>query len=408
MAARAPARQPEIPDLAEQAAQRWPQNPPWSGATRLWALTFVVLVLLFLWWQVRQFTGIVVLAFLLTYLLHPLIRQVERLARVRRATATGVVYLGLAFLVLAGAMLLGRSVVAGLATVNPRAVWDSTLAELFHLLPRQVTVLGAEILLQGAYEELQGDLGRLGSLAVEAFRPAGVGWLLGAASTFAFAAFGFLVTFFTSFYLSLDGDSIVDYFERKTPVAYRPVYQSVLGEVNAVWRDFFRGQLLLALVVGIFTTVGLLALGVKYAVTLGILAGVLEVVPRLGPVLATIPAVVVALVHPSATLPALPLPVFALLVVAMYILIQFAENNVLVPRILGDSVNLPPAVMLIGALAGAAIGGVVGILLAAPILGSMRVLGSWLYYQLVRPDQAPVPVEIEGNGHQDAASALKP
>ncbi len=408
MAADEPSEQTEIPNLWEQSERRWPHNPPWASSTRLWVLTFIVLAALFLWWQVRQFTGMVLLAFLLTYLLHPVIQRLQRHGRLNRATATAVVYGALATLAIVSVILLGKSVVTGLATVDPRAVWDETVTDLFRLLPPQVTVLGSEILLQGAYEEIQGDLGRLGNLAVEAFQPSGVGWLLGAASTFAFAAFGFLVTFFTSFYLSLDGESILRYFEGKTPDNYRTVLRTVLGEVDAVWQQFFRGQLALALVVGVLTTAGLLILGVRYAVTLGILAGVLEVVPRLGPVLATIPAAIVALVQPSTTLPDVPGPIFVLLVIGLYIVIQAVENNVLVPRILGDSVNLPPAVMLVGALAGAALGGVVGILLAAPILGSLRVVGSWLYFQLVRSDRPLVPVEIEGNGYHDLTGSPDP
>jgi predicted PurR-regulated permease PerM len=375
---------------ADGPPERWPASPAWSGTTRLWVLTFILGVCLFVWWQVRQFTGIVVLAFLLTYILHPVIGRLRRHTGLGRRSATGVVYASLAVLTVVGLLALGRGVVSGLATVNPRQVWDETVLELFAVLPERVWVLGNAIELRGAYQQLQAELGNLGNLTMQAFRTDSMSWLLGAASTFAFAVFGFLVIFFTAFYLSLDGSGIVAYFERKAPEPYRPVYRALLAEIDGVWQDFFRGQLILALVIGAATTAGLLVLGVRYAVTLGVIAGVLEVVPRLGPVLSTVPAVAVALVQPSSTFPDLPTPVFVLLVIGLYVLIQAAENNILVPRILGGSVNLPPAVVLVGALAGAALGGVVGILLAAPILGSVRVIGSWLYAQLVRPD-GPAP-----------------
>ena len=368
------------------AERRWPYSPPWSRATRLWVLTLVVFLSLFVWWQVRQFTGMVVLAFLLTYLLAPVIERMQRHGRFNRFSATVAVYAGLATVLIVGAVLLGKGVVSGLATVDPRSVWDETVAELFQLLPARLTLLGRSLDLQAVYAQMQRDLDSVGTVAIQALRPMSVNWVVGAATTVAFIGLSVLVVFFTSFYLSLDGAAIVAYFEAKTPPAYRPVLGTLLAQVNGVWQDFFRGQMILALTVGAMTTLGLVTLGVRYAVTLGLIAGVLEVVPRVGPVVATIPAVVVALVHPSSTLPGLPTVVFVVLVVGLYILIQAAENNILVPRILGGSVNLPPAVMLVGALAGAALGGVVGILLAAPVLGSIRVLGSWLHYQLVRPD----------------------
>jgi predicted PurR-regulated permease PerM len=327
----------------------------------------------------------------LTYVLHPFVGRVMRHSRLGRAKATALVYALLAALFFVGMAILGRSVVAGLASMNPRQVWDETVAELLLLLPEQVTLMDNELALRQTLDELQGDLGNVGQLAIEAFRPVSVTWLMGAASTFAFALLGLLVTFFTSFYLTLDGTRVLGYFERKTPAPYRPALRSLLKEVDGVWQDFFRGQFVLALSIGVMTTVGLLVLGVRYAVLLGVIAGVLEVVPRVGPVLSTVPAVAVALVNPSTVFPDLPRVVFVLLVLGLYILVQAAENNILVPRILGGSVNLPPAVMLVGALAGAAVGGIIGILLAAPLLGSARVLGSWLWYQLIRPDQPGGP-----------------
>jgi predicted PurR-regulated permease PerM len=392
------------------AGQRWPPSPAWSGTTRLWVATLVLAACLFVWWQVREFTGMVILACLLTYLMHPAVGRVQRHVRLSRAKATALVYFGLALVILAAVALLGRGVVAGLATLNPRDVWDETVAELVRLLPEQVVIFGSRLAVRGAVAGLEGDLERLGQLAVQAFQPGSVSWLMGAASTFAFAVLGLLVTFFTSFYLTLDGTRIVRYFEDKTPAAYRPTLRSILGDVDGVWQQFFRGQFLLALSIFVLTTLGLVAIGLRYALLLGIIAGVLEVVPRVGPVLSTVPAVAVALVNPSTTFPGLPRVLFAALVIGLYILVQFAENNVLVPRILGGSVNLPPAVMLVGALAGAAIGGLVGILLAAPILGSVRVIGSWLWYQLTRPDDAGaggLPRAVGPVGDESAAEGSR-
>jgi predicted PurR-regulated permease PerM len=210
--------------------------------------------------------------------------------------------------------------------------------------------------------------------------------LLGYATEFAITLLALLVTFFVSLYLAMDAPRVLDWIRGLVPGPYLDVYDAILADVAGVWGQFFRGQLTLMLIVGALTTIGLVILGVPYALGLGLIAGILEVVPRLGPVLATLPAMTVALVSESSTIDGLSGVWFAAAVLVLYVLIQQAENNILVPRVLGGSVNLHPAVVLVAALAGAKLAGVVGIVLAAPLLGSARVIGSWVFHQLTRTD----------------------
>ncbi|MEZ4834436.1 MAG: AI-2E family transporter [Caldilineaceae bacterium] len=152
-----------------------------------------------------------------------------------------------------------------------------------------------------------------------------------------------------------------------------------------IWQAFFRGQLLLSTVVGVITGGILWLLGMPGALILGIIAGALEVIPNIGPVLAMIPAVIVALIQGSDLLQIGNLQ-FALLVVGVYFVIQQLENQLLVPRIIGDSVNLHPIVVLCGVVVGASVAGVLGAFLAAPVIASSRVVGSYVHAKLLDYD----------------------
>ncbi|NOZ06087.1 MAG: AI-2E family transporter [Chloroflexi bacterium] len=108
--------------------------------------------------------------------------------------------------------------------------------------------------------------------------------------------------------------------------------------------------------------------------------------PNLGPIISMIPAILIALFQGSSHLP-ISNGWFVLIVLGTYTLIQQIENNVLVPRIIGGSVDLHPVVVLVGAVAGASIGGILGIFLAAPTLATVRVLAGYAYGKLLAPGE---------------------
>jgi len=116
-----------------------------------------------------------------------------------------------------------------------------------------------------------------------------------------------------------------------------------------------------------------------------LLAGVMEFVPNLGPLLAAIPAILLALFRGSSYLP-LTNFWFAVLVTGLYLLIQQIENNLLVPRILGHSLKLHPLVVLTGLIVGGSLAGILGMLLAAPVLATLRVIGYYVFCRLYDRD----------------------
>lgn len=138
-----------------------------------------------------------------------------------------------------------------------------------------------------------------------------------------------------------------------------------LFKVERALGDWFRGQLLLSLIVGVASFVFLFSIGIPYSLALGFLSGVLEIVPYAGPILSAIPAIIVGLNVSSSA---------AFAIAAGYIVIHQAENHILVPNVLNRSVQLPQLVIIGAVILGTELGGILGALLAVPIVCVIKAL----------------------------------
>lgn len=199
------------------------------------------------------------------------------------------------------------------------------------------------------------------------------------------AVLGFLVFFFISFYMTMDAPRIQAYIQSLFPTSYRSETADLIRRIGWVWQSFLRGQLILSLTVGTMVWFTLSLVGMPGALIFGILAGLLEAVPNLGPIIAMIPAVITALIQGSDVLA--PYGInnfgFAAITIGIYFLIQQLENNILVPRIIGDSINLHPIIVICAVAVGFSTWGILGALLAPPIVATFRVVGSYVHAKLL-------------------------
>jgi predicted PurR-regulated permease PerM len=139
-----------------------------------------------------------------------------------------------------------------------------------------------------------------------------------------------------------------------------------LYDVNAVVGGFIRGQLLVAIIVGVLITIMLTVLHVRYAFLIGVIAGLLEIIPYLGAFVGAAPAVIIALVTNG--------PLNAGLVVLGFIAINQIEGHVISPLVVGESVGLSPLIIILALLTGGELFGLAGLLLAVPVAGIIKVL----------------------------------
>jgi predicted PurR-regulated permease PerM len=293
---------------------------------------------------------VVLLAIVVAFILAPLVARLERLVH-RRAPAVVLTFL-LVLVVLFG--------VLGLVAA-PLVTESSHLADQ---IPRYVSQLqsDAPVVIFGYRipDEVRlqagAALGNVGGVIAGQAVTVVVGLVSGIVDLF--------LVLIIALYLLLDARRIRTSALRILPKRQRDQVESAEVEVVRVFGAYVRGQLVLAVIVGVATTIVLLLLGVPYAFVLGIFAGMAELIPMLGPILGAVPAVLVAIFQPF------PL---VLWVVLAFIIIQQLESNLLVPRISGHAVGLHPLAAMLVLLIGFEVAGVVGALFAVPLAGIVWV-----------------------------------
>jgi predicted PurR-regulated permease PerM len=326
---------------------------------RLWYALYgvgLLLGLFFLYW-VREILAPFVLGAAIAYLANPLVTKLEK-RQVPRAAAIIVVYLG--FFVVVSLFMYA---------LIPRLMTE--LNQVIVHLPRQTGKL--EDITRGAV----GDLKRLplpvnlqeainhiiqrSEQLVQQFARKLVDFLVGVFSKL----FWFWLAPVLAYYLLLDWNNIGERCTEAVPTSFRPAFLLLVQEINGVLTGFVLGRLIVSTIVGLLVTFGLVALKVQFATLLGLIAGVFDLIPYLGPVLGLVPAMIFAF---------LASPWKALWVVVLFAAVNQLEAVILGPRIIGARVGLHPVVTIFALLAGGHLFGIAGVLLAVPIAAILRVL----------------------------------
>jgi predicted PurR-regulated permease PerM len=366
-----------------------PMNEPervqrWGPSVKRIIIVIILVLLALILYRFRVVIPPLVIAFLIAFILDPIVDFLTARPRMARGLATAIVFLV--------PILLGITVmVVGPVTAVPaiqRAVhtvqFDFTgiISAIGDFFSRPLVIAGYSIDLSSAYQDLISMLrGFVTSVAKGT---------LNVVLTIASGAFWLIFILMAAFYMVKDADRITEQFDNLAPPGYRDDVRRLRQQITKVWNAFLRGELLLGLSVAVMTTVICFAIGIPYAWALGLLAGAMELLPSIGPVIAAIPAILLALFQGSNFLP-LGNVWFAVLVAGLYIVIQQIENNLLVPRIMGRSLKLHPLAVLIAIIIGGNLGGILGILLAAPVLATLRVLGRYVFNRLYDRDPFAEP-----------------
>ncbi len=391
----------------------------WATPTRYLFIIVWLIIGMTLIWMSRSVWYVVALALIIAYLLQPLINQLMRL-RVPRPFAT-MISLFLALLIVA--LLPIIIIPAVIADIEPisidlNAVWlgfTMWVGQLPETMPG-FGALGYEIDLSPLYDQMFASVDSIES-QIQVHMPADLGEFLrqvissgtqvvsvatvvarnvigGLAGAFVF----FILLLLLTFYAAIDLPRLRDFVINLAPDDFSPEWAELWRRTGFAWSAFFRGQLILSVVIGTTVWAGLTLIGVPGALALGVFAGIMEVIPTLGPILALIPAVFLALLQGSTSYPDASHLTIMLIVLAMYIIIQQIENYVLVPRILGGSVGVHPALILIGVMVFAVQFGVLGAFVATPVLATLliwfkfyhaRILGQNPYPELNDSETTP-------------------
>lgn len=177
--------------------------------------------------------------------------------------------------------------------------------------------------------------------------------------------FSILTVLVISFYLMLEREMLKKQFIILWPKKYQENVLKTIAQIENKIGLWVRGQLILSFAIGFSTWVGLTLLGLPFALPLALVAGILEIVPTIGPIISAVPAIILALTIS---------PGIAISVVVFYILLQMLENNILVPKIMEKAVGLNPIVIIIGVLIGSKFLGILGALLAVPFIAMVLII----------------------------------
>lgn len=406
----------EQPSSSAPQASQPPQSPRWGDNTKrivgIIAFVFVALLL----FQFRSVITLVFSAVVIAYLFHPIADFFqERLLRGRlRVVAVLLTFLLMISLVVLALLFVLPTVIVQMQSLisNTPEFLESAQDWILDRLDDEIDFTGTplerffgEPLLVAdivGIEPSNIDVENMFDAAdlqiatfdtVETLRQF-VATISGSAFSFVGGALStglnliFLLTMI--FYLLTDGENMINAVVGALPEGYQNDMRRMLRELGHVWNSYLRGQVTLSLIMGFAMYFMARILGIPNAIFLGIFAGLMEFIPNIGPATAMIPAAAIALFSESNTIPGLQGVFFALVVIGVWTILQQTEAAVLIPRIVGDSLNLHPFIVIVAVVSGVSVGGIFAVLIAAPVVASLRLVAQYVYGKL--SDKEPFPV----------------
>lgn len=356
-------------------------RPRWSRTAKIITIVFCLVLAAYLLYRFSIIIPPLAIAILLAYIITPLADWLAARLRVPRKFVVVGIYLTLVALLITAPLLFIPELIRQLGAL-------SSELETFIVTTRR---LSQTVIIFGGVHI---DLGVILDDFIISTREGLQSW---AAPTFnfllnvvEFIVFG-IVVIVVSFYLTKDWMRVLVAFDRLVPPAYLADVRRLRAEINGVWGAYLRGQVTLAIVVAIILTLAGFALGLRFALALGIIGGLLEFIPSVGHGLWLVMALAVAFIEGSLWFPVQPWA-FTLIVLGAHIIFQQVDMNFLIPRIIGGHMKLHPLIVILGIIVGATLAGVLGIALAAPTIATIRVLGRYIYAGVFDLDPfAPLP-----------------
>ncbi len=254
-------------------------------------------------------------------------------------------------------------------------------------------------------DQVSRSVGEIGSMVSQLIQ-GGLHYLGAFSQTVAWVLGAMVFVPLIGFYCLKDGRDILDSAVRFAPAQRRPHARRILVQVHGAMQSFLKGQLVLCLIIGTVTTAAMAVVLPQYCIALGLVAGITEAIPVVGPFLGAIPAVIIAFALPEHGGLGL-----AVLVIVIYLVIQQLENVILVPRVMGQSLGLHPLSLVLGMMVFGNIFGFWGVVLAAPLVATVKILVLHLSgRQEVEPEAVAPEAEAAGSplGSEAAGPALQP
>jgi len=367
------------------------RSPSWNSSTKLVISLTLAVCAVALLYQFRSIIGPLLLAFILTYLLHPVVDFVCKHTRLSWRMAVILIYLVLILL------LLGTFTATGFAVLQQLQGLILVVNNFVNSLPQWIDQLSHLAYTFGPFqfdmEQLNLDLGILAKQTLDILRPmlGKAGDLLG---TLAGSAAGFLgwslFIWIISYFLLAESSKLSDVLPFSEFAGYNYDIQRLERELGRTWHAFLRGQVTVILIVMVTSFTLMTFLGIRYALVIAILTGLARFVPYIGPLVTASVTAMLAFFQGTNYFGLSPI-YYAALVVGCAVLLDQILDNLVSPRIFGQTLGVHPAAVLVVAVIAANLIGFTGIVLAAPVLATMKLLGRYVTRKMLDMNPWPTP-----------------
>lgn len=386
----------ESTDIDHTDPSAYPPSPSWSNNAKLLTIGIGFVLAVAGLYLARNVIAIAALAALIAFLVAPLIRIAHEKLHIPRGISLLIAYLAVFFGTLAFGWLLAQSIVASVIELDPIGQVEEARIWLLEETDEngKLAVLGLTVNMTGVLDSLEtsiGDDDGEGGIEVDAERVldylgaglSGVRTVVGIVTAILTSA---IVTALVAMYMNADSQRMHGGVLNNIPAGYERDGVMMMQAQKKVWRGYLYGQLVNSLITGALVWLVLSLVGLPGAFLMGAIMVVLNMIPTFGPILAAIPGVLAALISGSTRWPELESFWFALIVAGIYVLVVQLQANIIAPRVMGTAVRLRPAVVLLGLLIGFQVGGLLGSLLAVPVIASIRDVAVYIWRKIIDRD----------------------
>jgi len=353
-----------------------PNSPKWNSTFKMIIGLTVAGLLVAMLIYFRSIIGPLLLAFILVYLLHPVSSLLNTHTKLSWRASTNVIYL--IFIII----LIILSTVSGLVAVSQIQSLIKVIERFVNDLPNMIDNVSRTIIVVGPFKiDLRQftDLGQLGDQVINTLQIliGRAGTVVGTLATATASTIGRgLFVLVISYFVLVDLGKVPNPLDFINIPGYSFDIQRMSSAIGRIWNAFLRGQLTIVLMVMITYSILLSVLGVRYSFALAILAGLARFVPYIGPLITYIVIGLVTLFQGGNYFNLQPF-FYTVLVIILSIIVDQVYDNIVSPRIMGRSLGVHPAAVLVVAIIAANLIGLIGLLLAAPVLASVNLIGHY-------------------------------
>lgn len=316
----------------------------------------VFLLAVYFFWLVRSALYPFMIGLFLAYLLNPMVCYLERKS-FSRLWAIIIIYM-----LLFGIVIVGGSKLLTLL-IRDLEYFAQDLPRILHHIDELLTFFQSQYQTSALPYSFRLAIDEA-LLAIEYDVQQFVGQIVNSIMTVARNSIGVLISPILSFYLLYDWYEIKKELLVLLPARLRNEAIAFFRDVDKVLAGIIRGQLTVACMIGIFITIGLYCLQVKFALIIGILAGIFDVIPYFGAIIGAAPAVMLAMIES---------PWLTAKVILLFVVIQQIEGNIIHPKIIGENIGLHPLTVIFCVFVGGELYGIMGMLLGVPIVAISKV-----------------------------------